>query len=491
MPLGKTSQLTVLQNSPHDLLPPLAQEGPVADVATHHWVPSRYNVRATAEDGRLVLWNTLSGKITVFKPADRNTVIGVLKKKGFVAAKTKFVKYLADRGYLVQSGVNEYRLFQQLFGQQHYRADALELILMSSEDCNFRCTYCYEDFKRGTMLPAVRDSLKSLVLKRIDKLNRLNISWFGGEPLYGFEAIEDLAPFFLKVANEHGVPYTSSMTTNGYLLTPEVADKLLAWRVFSFQITLDGLPEHHNHTRVGRDGSPTFDRIFSNLKALAQRDENFHIGLRVNFDQTSAHGLSEFVDLMANEFRHDPRYSLHLHPVGKWGGPNDAQLDVCGGEDVIAIKRDILAQARRQGLHFNSLRDAARLGSKVCYAARPYNFLIGATGKVMKCTVVLDKDESNVIGRVTPEGDMELDDTRLALWTEPAFEQDGKCRKCVMLPNCQGISCPLVRIERDVQPCIPTRSNPKGELLLTLDSPAGEPIGLSDRLAQALPASPA
>ena len=169
--------------------------------------------------------------------------------------------------------------------------------------------------------------------------------------------------------------------------------------------------------------------------------------------------------------RHAPSGIVSVLDQSYREGDDDAQLDVCGGDEAARIQRDILAQARRQGLYFGSLRDAARIGSKVCYAARPYNFLIGATGKVMKCTIVLDKDDHNIVGRITPEGDLELDGDRMALWTEPAFEQDSKCRKCVVLPTCQGISCPLIRIEDDKQPCISTRSNPKGELLQILDMP--------------------
>ena len=472
MAAGLTSKLNILQQSPHDFLPLEAPQS--AAPICIKWIPSRYNVRATAEDGRLVLWNTLSGKMTVFKSEDRESVLELLQRKGFEAPKDGVVEYLAKRGYLVRQGVDEFRQFQQLFGQEHYRTDALELILLASEDCNFRCTYCYEDFARGTMIPEVREGVKNLVRKRIKKLNRLQISWFGGEPLYGWQAVEDLAPFFVDIADEHEVSFGANMTTNGYLLTPEVADKLLAWRIRVFQITLDGLPEHHNHSRVGRDGSPTFERIFENLKYLAHRDEQFHVTLRVNFTPVNAGGLSRFVDMLADEFKDDPRYKLSLKAVGKWGGPNDAQLDVCGGDDAARIQRDIMAQASRQGLHFGTLRDAARVGGQVCYAARPYNFLIGATGKVMKCTIVLDKDDYNVVGRITPEGDLELDDDRMALWTEPAFEQDGQCRKCVVLPNCQGISCPLIRIEHNTQPCISARSNPKGEMLAILDTPSNK-----------------
>jgi uncharacterized protein len=475
MTAGMVGKLNILRQSPHDFL--AAPESPAVS-ASQHWVPSRYNVRATAEDDRLVLWNTLSGKITVFKAEDRELVLELLQKKGFEAPKEKVVEYLAERGYLVRKGVDEFRQFQKLFGQEHYRTDALELILLASEDCNFRCTYCYEDFARGTMIPQVREGIKNLVRKRVKKLNRFQVSWFGGEPLYGWEAVEDLAPFFVEIADEHEVPYFSNMTTNGYLLTPDVAEKLLSWRIRHFQITLDGLPEHHDHSRVGRDGSPTFERIFENLKALAQREDKFSVLLRVNFDRTNAGGLTEFVDVLAREFKDDSRFSLSLKSVGKWGGPNDAQLEVCGGDEAARIQRDILAQARKQGLHFGSLRDAARLGAKVCYAARPYNFLIGATGKVMKCTIVLDKEDHNVVGRITPEGELEIDSDRMALWTEPAFEQDQQCRKCVVLPNCQGISCPLIRIEHNTQPCISTRSNPKGELLEILDAPG---IGSRER----------
>src|SRR5215207_6664198 len=123
MPISMTSRFSILQQSPHDLPAPPAPAGPVVSLI-QHWIPSRYNVRATAEDGRLVLWNTLSGKMTVFRPEDREAVLGLLERKGFEAPKEKVVEYLVERGYLVRKGVDEYRQFQQKFGEAHYRTDA-------------------------------------------------------------------------------------------------------------------------------------------------------------------------------------------------------------------------------------------------------------------------------------------------------------------------------------------------------------------------------
>ena len=470
MSLGLSTKFNILERSPHDLS---AASAPASEsTASQKWARSRYTIRATTDDGRLVLWNTLSGKITAIKAEQSEAVLELLKPSSFDAHKNGVVEYLANRGYIVPYGTDEYRKFQQAFGQQHYRSDALELILLPSEDCNFRCTYCYEDFKRGTMLPEVREGIKNLINQRARRLNRLHISWFGGEPLYGWDAIEDLAPFFLNAAAEHDVAFSAHMTTNGYLLTPEVATKLLNWRITDFQITLDGLAEHHDHSRPARDGSPTFDRIFSNLKSLARRDDHFHVALRVNISRANASGLSQFVDLISESFTGDPRFTLSLKTVGKWGGPNDPQLDVCSGDESARIRQEITKKARQEGLNLGNIKNIAHLGSQVCYAARPYNFLIGATGKVMKCTIVLDKDDSNVVGQLTPDGSLKLNSDRMSVWTEPAFENDSQCRKCVVLPSCQGISCPLIRIENNSRPCIPARTEAKRDLLQLIDMPS-------------------
>src|SRR6185295_15549838 len=91
-------------------------------------------------------------------------------------------KYLADRGFLVPESHDEYKVLQLAAGKEHYRSDILELFLLPSEDCNFRCRYCYESFARGTMAPEVRAGVRKLIEKRIAGLNRLSIAWFGGEP---------------------------------------------------------------------------------------------------------------------------------------------------------------------------------------------------------------------------------------------------------------------------------------------------------------------
>jgi uncharacterized protein len=415
-------------------------------------------------EGRLVLWNSFRGTMSVFEPEQKELVESLLLRKGFKAHAEGGVKYLSQRGFLVPEGTDEYRRIQLGFGQQHYRTDVLQLILLASEDCNLRCEYCYEDFARGTMQPRVREAVKKLVIKRLPTLRNLSTSWFGGEPLYGWAAIEELAPFFLEISEQHSLRLSTHMTTNGYLLTPEVAEKLLAWKINNFQITLDGPPEFHDRSRPARDGSGTFSVILENLKALSLRRDDFFVDVRVNFDQKNRSGLTTLLDVLARELP-DSRFKVRFRAVGQWGGPNDAELSVCGMDDSAAVQLEMKAEARKRGLRLaDDIRQVQGLGGQVCYAARPYNFIVGATGKLMKCTIDLDKLERNVVGRLTDDGELDLDLDRFALWTEPAFERDGKCQKCVVLPVCQGTFCPQIRMDTGASPCTPLRAGAKREL---------------------------
>ena len=435
------------------------------------WVPSKYNLRTTGDDGNYILWNSYSGAISVFNSQQREGIQALLKE-GYTGEPKGVVKYLSDRGFLVPKGTNEYRRVQLGFGQTHYRQDILELILLASEDCNFRCTYCYEDFARGTMLPAVREGVKKLVEKRAPRLRQLTVGWFGGEPLYGFKAMEDLGPFFTEIAEKHSLGYVSHITTNGYLLTPDVAEKLLAWRVVNYQITIDGMREQHDKKRPARDGSGTFDTIISNLIELKKRTETFRVRIRVNYDRENHPYLEELLLLLEKEFVDDQRFAVAFHGVGRWGGPNDKDLEVCGKDEVQQVKERLRKSAKDKGFApAGTLRDMNSLGKNVCYAARPYNFIVGADGKLMKCTIALDKQDHNIVGHLTPNGDMILNPDNYALWVEPAFETDTGCQKCAILPTCQGISCPLIRIEHNKSPCAATpKANIRNELLLTMET---------------------
>ncbi|MEM8931646.1 MAG: SPASM domain-containing protein, partial [Acidobacteriota bacterium] len=268
-----------------------------------------------------------------------------------------------------------------------------------------------------------------------------------------------------QVATERALTFRSEMTTNGYLLTPDVAERLLRWRIRGFQITLDGPAAQHDRSRPTRDGRPTFETIVENLVALSRRDESFYVTIRNNFDQTNHDAVPELIETLEERLGGDSRFRLAFQAVGRWGGQNDEQLAVCNDDQSELVTARLHDEARRRGFEVPTLREVAHVGGQACYAARPYNLIVGAHGQLMKCTVILDSEDYNVVGQLGPDGEVQLDEERFALWTEPAFEQDTQCQKCVVVPLCQGIHCPKVRFEHDRSPCCSTRSRAKKELL--------------------------
>jgi uncharacterized protein len=461
------------RGSPTQALPPLVQ---LQYRRPDRWVPSRYNARTVDEDGRLLLWNTLSGVVNSFEASDTARVLTRLSPKGLVGPLDRTAEYLAKRGYLVRDDVDQLDVFRYRYAQQQWRTDVLQLILLASEDCNFRCVYCYEKFERGTMTPDTRQGIRNLVLQRAPQLKALQVSWFGGEPLYGWDAIEELEPTFNRVAAERGIPFTQQMTTNAYLLTEERATRLLDWGCRSYQITVDGLPAEHDCKRVGRDGSPTYDVIMDNLRSLRdRRDENFRVDLRVNFDRDNFPMLGAFLESLSEDFAGDQRFSMRFRAVGRWGGARDHEISTCG-VDAKSYRRQLQAHARELNLHQEGgVKSIAAPGAQVCYAARPYNFIVGATGTLMKCTIALYDLPENVVGQLNPDGTLELTNDNMRHWVNPHWESDSLCKTCYALPGCQGAACPLTRVNSGHRTCCSVKSNLKHEMRQTLRATAALP----------------
>jgi uncharacterized protein len=410
--------------------------------------PSRFNAHTRANDGKLLLYNSYTGHSCAIPEKHADEASAYLNAGGHSGPLSKVGEYLRAKGYIVDSQIDEDARWDIRYGQQQYRTDKLELTLLSSEDCNFRCVYCSQEFKRGSMAAPVREGVRHLLQSRIERLKSLSVSWFGGEPLLGYDAIEELAPYFHAAAASHGLAFQSSMTTNAYLLTEDRARKLLSWGVDSYQITLDGLAADHDTHRPLESGEKTFEVILQNLIAMKGMQENFEVAIRCNFDRTNIDSIQRLVEALKSLAGGDPRFSVRFRPIGKWGGPKDDQLDVCGVHEASRQFIQLTTTAMKAGL-----KTEQQGSSEPCYAARPYSLVIGADGKVMKCTVALDTDERNVVGRLAADGTIDMNEERFSLWTRPYYRRDPMCNSCFFVPVCQGVICPLPRITLNDRAC--------------------------------------
>ncbi len=425
-------------------------------------VASRFNVIVTTEDGHLVLYNSFTGAIGAI-PTEKliqETVLNTFRY-GLEGEPEGILEDLKEGGFLIAEGTNEFVRATYLHESGRYATDVLALILMPTEECNFRCVYCYEDFKHKKMRPEVQQGVKLFVQKRAPTLSRLEVGWFGGEPLEALDVIQELSHSFIDTSREHGFTYKANITTNGYNLTLDVARTLLDLQVRRFQVTLDGPSEEHDRRRKLMSGGPTFERILKNLQDLRRISEDYHISIRVNFDRENLRKIPDFLGFLKDQFGDDPRFSVYFRPVGQWGGPNDAKLPVCDGTTGERAMYDLFDMAVHEGLKvIDPLHKHLQPHGSVCYAALPYSFVIRADGRVCKCTVALESDP-NIIGKIKPDGELALNLDKFALWVSLDETVDEGCQKCFFRPACQGSACPWKRIKYGARPCPPDKNNIK------------------------------
>src|SRR3712207_4436801 len=81
--------------------------------------------------------------------------------------------------------------------------DRLQLILLPTERCNFRCSYCYEDFDVGRMPPDVISGVIRLLSKRAPSLRHLIVTLFGGEPLLAEAVMETISLHILELCGRY------------------------------------------------------------------------------------------------------------------------------------------------------------------------------------------------------------------------------------------------------------------------------------------------
>ncbi|TCP55551.1 uncharacterized protein EV586_103204 [Tumebacillus sp. BK434] len=417
---------------------------------------SMYNVEIQPNDytkGKFLLYNTASGKM-ITSPASFTALQNHYESA--VPLQDTHAK-LFDLGFLVPSYLNELAYTRHEYQELFNKGTSQQLIIMPTEQCNFRCVYCYEEFLKGKMSEELQSSLVQWVQRNIEKWDFLTVGWFGGEPLVAYDVVENVSQKLYDICTANGVAFLGTMTTNGYLLTVDRARRLFELGVSKYQITVDGTEEYHDQTRILMGGQGTYQQIMTNLISIRDSDLDVQIKIRMNFTSENAPNIRVFLDELVTTFGTDARFTFDLHAVGKWGGKNDEVLPVCTAKDANLIALEETWYGLEQGLHSEKYSDAL-LNHNVCYAAKPNSLVIGSDGMIYKCTVAFN-NPVNQVGQLHADGVLELDQMKFSQWVSVDGLSDKVCQSCKLHPICHGAYCPLVRIEQEsARPCPPLKS---------------------------------
>jgi len=266
--------------------------------------PSKYNFLFMLENRDMLIFNATSNGFALVNKDNTEIVQQLLYNPNKSCSNIEVKEFLNSlkRGkFILPYNINELAQLKYRFWKSRFNLHTLSLTIAPTLNCNFECIYCYETWykipKNRTMTKKYQEMLMKFIIFYIKKgVKTIKLNWYGGEPLLAFNTIKNLSQRIIKLCRENSVEYNAGIITNGFLLKDKFKD-LLNLGIRSFQITLDGPPEIHNHYRPLKGGGPTFSTILENIKILAKH-EKCHIGVRINISKDNLSQVNELINIL-------------------------------------------------------------------------------------------------------------------------------------------------------------------------------------------------
>ncbi len=350
----------------------------------------------------------------------------------------KNLQALKENGIIVENGQEDEEKLKDFFRQLKFaNALPLEVTILTTYSCNFRCVYCFEKSVKDDIFldKQTGDLITQWLIKRAEqrKLKRIFLVYYGGEPLLNIRPIYDISWQMKNWAQKRGVDFSFGLVTNGSLVNPDLIDKFLTVGLSEIRITVDGDRDAHNKKRPFVDGRPTFDLIIDNIKSVIDK---VNVGIVGNFDRENFASITPLLDYLEKEQLLYRLNRIDFAPLTPRLGPRDnpgaIELTECLSfigksglfNEMVIIKKELL----RRGLNANT-----GLAINACsLIMQDAGLTIDPEGIIYKCNALVGYPQFS-LGNVR---DDEFDKKAEEFLNIDAWN---KCPgDCPYIPMCQG-----------------------------------------------------
>ena len=254
----------------------------------------KHNYRAVGKDGqRFLLHVPTTSLFELDKAAD--SVLELLEETGAVSEQAVRARFdgifspgevcdcLAD--FLALGIISGARKDYAIAPKEITHAPIDTLVLTLTTGCNLGCTYCYrEDLSTPRAADVMEDATArraiDLLLRESSAHERVNLVFFGGEPITRFPSICKLVAYAEQAAVKLGKQVDFSLTTNASLLTDAMIAFFQSHR-FGISVSMDGDEAMHNRYRITIGGKGTYKSVSNNVRRLLAADMARPVGARV------------------------------------------------------------------------------------------------------------------------------------------------------------------------------------------------------------------
>lgn len=395
---------------------------------------SKYNCILQDNTG-MVIYNAATDQLVALTPQLANIFNeGKAAPEKIKAQHAELYDHLLQKGIFVCDDADETETYIRKREEYERSSGEYTITINPTLACNMSCWYCYESHKN---MPAMSADVKQSVLLLIDKLladnklKKLNLSFFGGEPLLYFDkVVVDIINHAKMQCKAFDAKLSIHFTTNAYLLTDNVLKQLEGLDV-SFQITIDGGKQVHDSVRKTKGGEPTYARIVEHIHQTLSH--GFPVGVRFNY---TAKSIPSFIDVV-KDFSHLQQEQKQLVNFTFQRVWQDNEGDASQVEQQVEHIERAFEQA---GLFVNNAKSYI---VPYCYADGVNTAVVNYNGDLFKCT-------ARDFATKSKEGTLAADGT--LRWNERLRKRmsirhgSDTCLQCRIYPICHG-GCSQMKLE--------------------------------------------
>ncbi len=412
---------------------------------------SKYS-KAVKMEGGFLLYSGLSGAVT-FLNKDEAAIFSKDIDNLDKVKELALLDMLIKNKFVIESGKNELKTLEELFWKSKNLSNSYGFTFIPYLGCNMECDYCFVQKSNTFMSESVRNDIVSYISNKIPRLNKLSITWMGGEPLVRKDIIISLSSIIDSLCQENNVPHYSRVLTNGLLLTGETAVDLKRSGITQAQVSLDGskyLQELRRNTKGVKNNG--YDLIINNISEAC---DHMDIGLRINIDKHNGWDIEELLDDLEKAGVKD-KLTITFGQVVAFEGMCSQTVSQCyTKQEFSEVEVKLYTMAVEKGYKLSSLPFPATM---FCGATHPNSFTVDPNGDIHRCWNHIG-DHNNRVGYLDDSGIQLLESDEK--WMKYNPYSNFECNDCSSFTLCNG-GCPynvIVLGGRQEKNCMPWKWN--------------------------------
>ena len=395
---------------------------------------SDYNIIIEENEDYVYLYNSFSGAFAKLEKEIYNSIASTVIDDAYPCS---YFNDLQEQGFIKPVDLDEYNkiITTERYAMYEDGRSGVSFVIAPTMSCNLSCKYCFEkkyidnSFMSDNTVDAVVDYIDARIKK--EKIKRISVLWFGGEPLLAYDVIVAFSKKINSIIQKNDVTYSSSMITNGILLTEEKAEYLAKnCGLKKVQITIDGTESIYCQQKGA--SAEQYKAVLNNINNALNY---MKVAVRFNCGKNNYPDIISAAEYIVSLCGQHKNLSFYLAKVADYG---------CDDSNELCFQEEFDEKV----INFNQV-SCSLLGREYkptiptrrkifCGLFKLKNVVIDPNGELYKCEHHLGRHDK-VIGNV-----------RQGIFYSAATlkfinnDVNEKCSKCKLFPLCLG-GCPAQR----------------------------------------------